>query len=88
MALRYSLGIAVLSVALTLGGMVASLWHMAWWIGSVLVMMVALSAGLILLVFAHAQPPDSAWEKALKQRARQGRPDDRAHRQSEISDPS
>ena len=86
-ALRYSLGIAMVSVALTLGGMVAALWHMAWWIGSVLLLMVALSAGLVLLVFAHAQPPHSAWEKALKQRARQARPEDRAHPQSEIRDP-
>ena len=33
-------------------------------------------------------PPDSGWEKALKQRVRQGRPQDRARPQSEISDPS
>ena len=77
LALRYSLGIAVLSVALTLGGVVAALWHMAWWIGSVLLVMVALSAGLVLVAFAHAQPPDSAWEKALKGRIRQGTPEDR-----------
>ena len=78
----------MLSIALTLGGMVAALWHMAWWIGSVLLLMVAISAGLVLLVFAHAQPPDSGWEKALKQRVRQWRPQDRARPQSEISDPS
>lgn len=82
LALRYSLAIAVLTIALTLGGMVAALWHMAWWIGSLLLMMVALSAGLVLLVFAHAQPPDSAWEAALKRR-RQGRAEGRPRSQSE-----
>jgi hypothetical protein len=65
-ALRYSLAIAALSGVLTLAGLVAALWHMAWWIGSVLLVMAALSAGLVLLVFAHAQPPDSAREKTLK----------------------
>jgi len=74
LALRYSLGIAVLSMALTLGGMVAALWHMAWWIGSVLLVMVVLSAGLVLLVFAHAQPPASAREKELNLRVRRKGP--------------
>jgi hypothetical protein len=74
----------VLSIALTLGGMVAALWHMAR-IGSVLLLMVAISAGLVLLVLAHAQPPDQVEGAA---RVRQGRPQDRAHPQSEISDPS
>jgi hypothetical protein len=69
-ALRYSLAIAALSTALTLAGLVAALWHMASWIAGVLLVMVALSAGLVLVVFAHAQPPDSAWEKTLKQRVR------------------
>jgi len=68
-ALRYSLAIAALSAALTFAGLVAALWHMAWWIGSVLFVMVALSVGLVLVVFAQAQPPEPAWEKALKRRA-------------------
>ena len=55
LTLRYSLAIAALSAALTLAGLVAALWHMAWWIGGVLLGMVALSAGLVLVVFAHAQ---------------------------------
>ena len=67
-ALRYSLAIAALSGVLTLAGLVAALWHMAWWIGSVLLVMATLSAGLVLLVFAHAQPPESAREKTLKGR--------------------
>jgi len=67
LSLRYSLAIAAISAALTLVGLVAALWHMAWWIGSVLLVMAALSAGLVFVVFAHAQPPESAWEKRLKQ---------------------
>jgi len=43
-ALRYSLAIAALSTGLTLIGVVAALWHMAWWIGSTLLAMVAFSA--------------------------------------------
>jgi hypothetical protein len=65
-ALFYSLAIAFVSAALTLAGLVAALWHMAWWIGTALLVMSVLSGGLMLLVFAHAQPPDSAREKALK----------------------
>ena len=67
-ALRYSLAIAALSTGLTLIGVVAALWHMAWWIGSTLLAMVAFSAGLVLLVFARSQPPESARETALKRR--------------------
>jgi len=56
-ALRYSLAIAALSAAVTLAGLVASLWHMAWWIGTILLAMTVLSVGLMLVVFAHAQQP-------------------------------
>jgi len=54
-ALRYALAIAAISAALTLAGLVAALWHMAWWIGTVLLVMIGISAGVVLLVFAHAQ---------------------------------
>ena len=59
-ALRYSLAIAPLSAAVTFAGLVAALWHTASWIGTILLVMTVLSAGLILVVFADAQPPDSA----------------------------
>ena len=58
-ALRYSLAIAAVSAALTLAGLGAALWHMAWWIGSALLVMTMLAAGVVLVAFAHAQPPDS-----------------------------
>jgi hypothetical protein len=70
LALGYSLAIAAVSSALTLAGLDVALWHMAWWIGVALLLMTALAAGLVLLAFAHAQPPDSAWEKAVKGRGK------------------
>ena len=82
LTLRYSLVLAAISAALTLAGLVAALWHMAWWIGSIFLMMVGLSAGLVLVVFAHAQPPESAWEKALKRRVRQQPSENRPDPQS------
>ena len=87
LALRYSLAIAAISAGLTLAGLVAALWHMAWWIGAVLLVMAALSAGLMLVVFAHAQPPESVWEKTLKQRGRHQPAADRTPPPSGIRDP-
>ena len=56
-ALRYSLAIAAINGTLTLAGLAAAMWHMAWWIGSGFLVMVALSAALVVGVLAHAQPP-------------------------------
>jgi hypothetical protein len=87
LALRYSLAIAAISAGLTLAGLVAALWHMAWWIGTVLLVMAALTAGLVVVVFVHAQPPESVWEKTLKRRGRQQSATDRTEAQSGISGP-
>ena len=87
LALRYSLAIAAISAGLTIAGLVAALWHMAWWIGTVLLVMAALSACLVLVVFAHAQPPETAREKTLKQRGRQQPATDRTQVHSGIRDP-
>jgi len=57
-ALRYSLAIATLSFTLTLIGLVAALWHMAWWMGIVLLGMVMLSTVLVIVVMAHSFPPE------------------------------
>jgi hypothetical protein len=57
-ALRYSLAIATLSFTLTLIGLVAALWHMAWWMGIVLLGMVMLSTVLVIVAMAHSLPPD------------------------------
>jgi hypothetical protein len=59
-ALRYSLAIAAINGTLTLAGLAAAMWHMAWWIGSVFLVMVALSAVLVFAVLAHVQPQATA----------------------------
>jgi hypothetical protein len=66
--LLYSLGIAVLSTALTLMGIVAALWHMGRWIAFIVLSAVVLSVILVTIVIAHALPPESDAEKSLKQR--------------------
>lgn len=68
LALRYSVGILVLSIILTLAGMVAALWYMAWWVGIIFLVMVLVSQALVIVVFAQALPPESAEEKEHKRR--------------------
>jgi hypothetical protein len=69
-ALLYSLGIAAVSIALTVTGMVAAVWHMGHWIAVVLLAAVILSGGLLTVAIGHALPPESAAEKSLKLRWR------------------
>src|SRR5216683_4958905 len=52
-----SLGILALSGLLTLTGMTAALWHMAWWIGVVFFAMVLISLGMVIAAIAASQPP-------------------------------
>ena len=65
-ALLYSMGIAALSIALTVTGMAAALWHLGQWIALVLVSSVVLSAALVTIAIAHGLPPESDAEKRLK----------------------
>ena len=67
-ALSYSVGVGGLSAALTWIGMVAALWHMAWWIGVILSIVVLLSAVLVIAVIGHSHSWESEVEKQLKQR--------------------
>jgi len=69
-ALLYALGIAALSIALTVTGMAAALWHMGHWIAIVLLSAAILSAVLVTVAIAHALPPESAAEKSLKRQYR------------------
>ncbi|WP_201393953.1 hypothetical protein [Ktedonobacter sp. SOSP1-52] len=64
--LRYSVGILVLGVLLTLAGMIAALWYMAWWVGVIFLTMVLVSQVLVVIVFAHTLPPESEKEKEQK----------------------
>lgn len=65
-AIVYSLGIAALSSALTMIGMMAAVWHVGRWIAFVLLAMTTLSAALVAIAMARAWPPESDAEKALK----------------------
>jgi hypothetical protein len=67
-ALRFALGIVLVSSALTLTGLVAALWYMAWWVGVALLAMVILSTGLVTAALATSQPPVSDAERELKRR--------------------
>jgi len=68
-ALGYALGIAVISIALTVAGMTAAMWHMGRWIAIVLLAAVSASVALIAIVIAHTLPPESDREQRLKRRA-------------------
>jgi len=72
-ALLYSLGIAAVSVAVTVTGVAAALWHMGHWIAFVLLSAVILSAVLVTVAIAHALPRESDAEKSLKLRYRERR---------------
>jgi len=66
MALLYSMGIAAVSIALTVTGIAAALWHLGQWIAFVLVFSVVLSAALVTIAIAHGLPPESDAEKRLR----------------------
>ncbi len=66
-----SLGILALSGLLTLTGMTAALWHMAWWIGVVFLAMVLISLAMVIVAIITIQPPGSQEEKEYKRRYRE-----------------
>ncbi|HXY31189.1 MAG TPA: hypothetical protein VEI06_10820 [Gemmatimonadaceae bacterium] len=72
-ALGYSLGIAAVSAGLTVAGLVAALWHMAWWVAVAFAATTVLSVGLILIMLGHSLPPESETDKALQKRHRRSR---------------
>ncbi len=68
--LSFSLGILALSFLLTLTGMIAVLWHMAWWIGAGFFAMVMISLVIVSVAIVTSQPPESEEEKEQKRRYR------------------
>jgi hypothetical protein len=74
-ALLYSLGIAAVSIALTVTGMAAALWHMGHWIAFVLLSAVILSAVVVTIAIDHALPPESNAERSLTLKYRERRMD-------------
>lgn len=69
-ALSFALGILVFSGVLTLVGISAAFWHMAWWIAAAFVAMVLVSFCIAMLAMTISQPPVS---KAERQRRNQYR---------------
>lgn len=66
--LLYSLGILVLSVLLTLTGLVAALWHMAWWIAVIFLAMAVISLGIVIAALVTSGPRTSPAEQEQYQR--------------------
>jgi hypothetical protein len=64
--LRISLSILALSGLLAVSGMVAVLWHMAWWIAVAFLAMAVLSLVVIAVAMAAAQPRGSDEAKAQR----------------------
>ncbi len=69
-ALRYAVGILTLCMILTVVGMAAALWHMAWWIDVAFAATVVVSLVIVLIAMASIQPPVSAEERARRRRER------------------
>lgn len=66
--LFYSLGILVLSILLTLTGLVAALWHMAWWIAVVFLAMAVISLGIVIAALVTSGPRTTPAEQKQYQR--------------------
>lgn len=63
--LRYAFTVLVLSVLLTLTGLTAALWHVAWWIGVGFLAMSVVSLGIVVAAMATLGPRESPadWER-------------------------
>jgi ABC-type multidrug transport system fused ATPase/permease subunit len=66
--LLVSLGILAVSVLLTLIGLTAALWHVAWWIGALFLLMTILSLGIVIVALSAIRPPQSQEERKRRQR--------------------
>jgi MFS family permease len=66
--LLISLGILTVSVLLTIIGLVAALWHAAWWIGILFLVMTIISLGMVIVALSAVRPLESQEERERKQR--------------------
>jgi hypothetical protein len=71
--LRYSLAIAVATIALTAIGLVAALWYMAWWVGVAAMAVSLLSAALVVTAIVRSQGAASPAEEELRRRYAESR---------------
>ena len=69
--LGYSLGMLVPGGFLTLAGMTATMWHMAWWIGVGFFVMILISLILVNRATVSARPPVSREEVEKRSRYRE-----------------
>ena len=76
LTLGYALAIALLSMALTLMGILAALWHLAPWVAEAGLAALVLSSILLVGVFVHSMPPPSAAEKRLTRLDEAGKGED------------
>lgn len=70
--LRYSFAVLTFSVALTLTGLTAALWHIAWWIGIVFLAMTVVSLGIVSAALVTLGPRDSPEDKKQQRRYWEG----------------
>jgi MFS family permease len=70
--LRYSFGVLTLSVALTLTGLTAALWHVTWWIGIVFLAMSLASLGIVTAALVTLGPRESPEDKKQQRRYWEG----------------
>ena len=68
--LRYSMYLAALSTVLTLLGMAAALWYIAWWVAVIFGVMVILSLIIAFTTAGRLMRPDAEAEKKLRSRRR------------------
>ena len=68
LALWFASGIAALSIVLTATGLVAALWHMAWWVGVVVLCVILLSPVVVVLMLIYAWPSGSDTGQELQAR--------------------
>ena len=66
--LLVSLGMLAVSALLTLIGLTAALWHVAWWIGGLFLLTTIISLGIVVVALSVVRPPQSQEERARKQR--------------------
>ena len=63
-----ALWIDSISVLLTLIGLVAALWHVAWWIGVLFLIVTIISLGIVIVALSAVRTPQTQEERARKQR--------------------
>jgi hypothetical protein len=63
-----SLALLTLSTVLTLTGLIAALWRVAWWIGMVFVLMTIISVGIVIVALVTFGPPESHEARERKRR--------------------